>query len=157
MTDKRQKYQTRAIILYDTSRDVALAMVRNAPDGVEIVAREPVKARKPDQNALYWAGPLKDIETQAWVECRQYRDIVWHEMFKRDFLPDDFIEEREYLAKHVKNPDTYQKWVTIPGKDRVCAGSTTDLTPYGFGQYLEQVYAYGASLGVLFSANPRSY
>jgi len=30
MTDKRQKYQTRAIILYDTSRDVALAMVRNA-------------------------------------------------------------------------------------------------------------------------------
>jgi hypothetical protein len=29
-------------------------------------------------------------------------------------------------------------------------GSTTDLTVYGFSQYLEQVTAHGASLGVQF-------
>ena len=33
-------------------------------------------------------------------------------------------------------------------------GSTTQLTVRGFSDFLEQVFAFGSSLGVQFSANP---
>jgi hypothetical protein len=148
----RPKYQTRAITLTEATRAIAVAMVSNAPLGVEIVAREVVNARKPDQNSLMWAGPMNDIANQAWVGGKNYQAEVWHEQFKREYLPEIGCEDFE---KHVKNPETYQKWAYTPGGDRFCKGSTTDLTVWGFGQYLEQVYAFGASLGVHFSANPR--
>ena len=146
-------FQTRAIRLAnDKIRAIAIAAVQNAPDGIEVVLREPIKARKLDQNALMWAGPLKDLSQQAWVQGRTYSPEVWHEHMKRAHLPEDDDPE---LPRLVKNPETWRKWDITPGGERVLAGSTTDLTVYGMSQYLEQLYSFGAGQGVMFSAGPR--
>lgn len=41
--------------------------------------------------------------------------------------------------------------------ERILIGSTTQLTTGGFSDYLEQVYSYGANLGVLFTASRGEY
>lgn len=148
---KRQTFVTRKIRLVgEQQRETAIAMIRNMPldakNPLEVVAREEVKARKPDQNALMWAGPLKDISEQAYVDGRRFSDVVWHEHFKELFLPDEFDAE---LCK-----EGYRKWDYTPAGKRVLVGSTTELTVKGFAQYLTQVEAFGANLGVLFHANP---
>lgn len=71
------KYPTRQWLLTgELPRESAIAAIRNAPADpttpLEIVLRVPVKARKPDQNSLMWAGPLADIAEQGWVQGRQY-------------------------------------------------------------------------------------
>lgn len=154
MGQARSKFQARKILLRaEMQRDAAIALLRNLPldasKPLELVVREEVKARKPDQNALMWAGPLKDIAQQAWVDGRQYRDVVWHEHFKEMFLPDEFDAD---LCK-----EGYRKYDFTPAGKRVLVGSTTELTVKGFSQYLEQVYAFGANLGVQFHANPNDY
>lgn len=148
-----QKFQTRTIQL-DTEnlRDVAINMVKHMPLGTEVVGREKVKVRKQSQNDLMWSGPLKDIEQQAWMLNRKFSDAVWHEYFKGEYLPE--ADDPELHLK-VKDPETYLKWDITPGGDRVCVGSTTELTVAGFSEYLEQVYAFGAGLGVLFTASKR--
>lgn len=144
-------YPTQTIIILDEQRrTLAHVKLDAAPIGVEAVIRHPVKARKLDQNALMWGGPLKDIAEQAWVNGRTYSAEIWHEQMKREYLPE--VEHTD-LARLVKNPETYRKWDITPLGDRVLVGSTTDLTVYGFSQYLEQVYAEGSNMGVLFSAN----
>ena len=148
----RQKFDTRTILLRaPMQRDALLALVANLPldadKPLQVVVREEVKARKPDQNALMWSGPLKDIAQQAWVLGRQYSDVVWHEHFKTLFLPDDFDPE---LCK-----EGYRKLDVTPTGKQVLVGSTTELTVKGFALYLEQVYAEGANMGVEFSANPK--
>ena len=146
MTDKRQKYQTRAIILYDTSRDVALAMVRNAPDGVEVIAREPVKARGLDANGYYFMR-LGEIAKQAWFAGRQFNTDVWHEHCKREIMPDT-VTTKDGIER--------SKWIEMPtGLPTVI--STTQLDKKCFSEYTSEVEAFGASLGVMFSANQRSY
>lgn len=152
--NNHEKFQTRTVILLDAARkELAVNMIKNAPIGIEIVAREVVKTRKLDQNALYWAGPLSDIANQAWFAGRKYCPEIWHENFKRDLLPE---EDNPNLHDLVKNPFKYRKWDYLPGSDeRICVGSTTDLTINGFSEYLEQVYAFGAQLGVMFSVSPR--
>lgn len=149
---KRQPFQTRTFRLVGTDQRARLiALVENLPidfaKPLEVVIREEKKARKLDQNALYWAGPLRDIAEQAWVHGRQYSAEVFHEHFKREYLPDN--ESPDFDDMHVK--DGYQKWAITPSGDRVLIGSTTGLTVRGMAAYLEQVYAYGASLGVQFS------
>jgi len=142
------KFIERKFILCNSDvLNLAIAAATCAPSGIEMVLREPVKARKLDQNALYWAGPLKDIAEQAWLDGHKYADIVWHEHFKREFLPD---EDEINIAELVKNPEKYSKWGAMPNGVGFCMASTTDLTVKGFSQYLEQVHAFGASLGVLF-------
>lgn len=146
-------FRTRTIHLIDDQRrELAAAAVMNAPIGIEVVLREPVKARKPSQNALMWAGTLTDISAQAWSNGRTYSPEVWHEHFKREFLPEASDPDIDRL---VRAPETYHKWADTPGGERVCIGSTTDLTVHGFAQYLEQVCAYAAGLGVMFTVNPR--
>lgn len=142
-------FKTRNIILVDDQRRaIAVAAVTNAPLGIEVVLRAPVKARKLDQNAKYWAGPLKDISEQAWIRGRQYSKEVLHEYFKAEYLPD---EKSCNVTGLVNNPDTYRKWESgINSGFPVLVGSTTDLTVYGFSQFLEQVYAFGSGLGVMF-------
>jgi hypothetical protein len=68
------------------------------------------------------------------------------------FLPEDNDLEIEDLAK-----SGYQKWAIDPMGNKVLIGSTTQLTKKGFSQYLEQIHAYGASLGVMFSDAPGRY
>ncbi|MGE5513006.1 MAG: hypothetical protein ACM31O_17370 [Bacteroidota bacterium] len=157
---KRPKFITRKIRLDTQARvELFVAAVRSAPvdpdKPLEGLVREEVKVRGLDQNALMWSGPLKDISEQAWVKDengvpRRYSDKCWHEVFKERYLPEDDDPRLEELAK-----EGYRKWEPAPGGGRKLVGSTTELTVKGFSEYLEQVYAQGASLGVLFHANPR--
>lgn len=145
----RDKYPTKTIHLVGwMQKETAKNVIDNAPvdmaNPLEIVIREKQKVRKPDQNSAYWAGPLKDISEQAYVNGRTYSAEVWHEMFKREYLPEAFDEE---LTK-----ESYRKWDIDPKGERVLVGSTTQLTIKGFALYLEQVIAYGAGLGVMFGA-----
>lgn len=149
---KRQKFPTRTIFLRSGQQiDAVLALLPHLPldsdHPIEAVFREPVKARKPDQNALMWVGPLADIAEQGYVQGRAYSAPVWHEYFKAQYLPEEFDPE---LCK-----EGYRKYDYTPAGDRVLIGSTTELTVKGFAQYLEQVIAFGANIGVQFHANPR--
>lgn len=149
---KRPPFQPRTFRLVGTDQRARLiALVENLPldaaKPLEVVIREEKKRRTPDQNSLYWAGPLRDIAEQAWVAGRQYSAEVFHEYFKREFLPDpDHVGCDD---SHIN--DGYVKWSAMPNGSRVLIGSTTGLTVRGMAAYLEQVYAYGASLGVQFS------
>ena len=143
----RPKFQQRTFRLVGRQQvDGLLALVRNLPVDaaypIEVVLREEKRKRNVDQNALYWAGPLRDIAEQAWVSGQQYRAEVWHEFFKREFLPENECEMTR---------DGYRKWAYLPDGPRVLIGSTTHLTVKGMSEYVEQVYAYGASLGVQFT------
>lgn len=141
--------QRKILVDNEQRRELAINLIRNLPLGVEVVARKPVKVRTLDQNALYHSGPLNDIAEQAWIQGRRYSKETLHEYFKDEFLPDDSDPD---LASLVKNPDTYRKYDTTPKRDLVLVGSTTELTTKGFSQFLEQVYAFGSELGVMFTA-----
>jgi len=148
----RPTYATRVIYLAgELQRETAMAMLKNAPldpdKPLELVLHERVKVRTLDQNAAMWAGPLRDIADQAWVDGRQFVADVWHEYFKRRYLPED--EDLE-LPLLVKNPETYHKWAMTPGGEQVLIGSTTQLSERGFAIYMMKVEADGANLGVQF-------
>jgi len=148
----RDKFITRQILLVgDMQRDTAMQVIKNAPlDAIaplEVLIREQVKVRKLDQNARMWAGPLKDIAEQAWVNNRRFSSEVWHEHFKRQYLPEEYDEE---LTK-----EGYIKWDIDPAGNQVLVGSTTQLTKKGFALYLEQIYADGGNMGVMFTENMR--
>ena len=146
------------VLLTERNRDAAVLRIQSLPVGgdpiLEVVIRERKDRRTLDQNAAMWAGPLKDLAEQAWVNGQQFAAEVWHEHAKREFLPEDDDPD---LADLVRNPDSYQKWAYTPGGDRVLIGSTTQLTRRGMGEYLYQVFAMGAGLGVLFHEAPGRY
>jgi hypothetical protein len=154
---ERQKLQTVTIRLVgEAQRQVAhlrLAHLPVDPDKpIEIIFREAKKARSLDANARMWAGPLKDISEQAWLDRRQFSDEVWHHYFKEKFLPEDNDPDMESMTK-----EGYRKWDFDPEGDKVLTGSTKQLTRKGFAIYLEQVMAFGASLGVMFHDAPEKY
>lgn len=142
---KREKFQTRNIILAgESQKELAEAMIRNAPLGIEIVAREIVKARGLDANGYYWLR-LGEIANQAWLNGRQFSSDCWHEYAKRNLMPEEVT---------TKDGATRPKWLETP--DGVLTViSTTQLERRCFADYTSAVEAFGASLGVLFSANPR--
>lgn len=136
-----------------SSRDV-VARVQALLDHVPVDPLRPLrvligeapKVRKLDQQALLFAGPMRDIAEQAWIDGRQYSVEILHAYCKRQFLPEDFDPEQCL--------EGYAKWDTDPSGERILVGSTKQLTVRGYSDYLEQVYAFGAALGVQFSANP---
>lgn len=145
----RPTYQTRKIRLTgELQLETARAMLDHAPldpgRPLELVLREESKVRGLDANAAMWAGPLRDIAEQAWYGTppRQYSDKTWHETYKRLYLPEEFDAE---LCK-----EGYRKWDFDRDGERVLIGSTTQLTVKGFAQYLTQVEADGAGMGVEF-------
>lgn len=145
----RQRFKTREFLLNsDTPVATLLSLIPHLPvdpkHPLAVRIGEPVKVRGLDANARMWVGPLADIAAQAWVSGRQYSAEVWHEHLKRMYLPEEFDPE---LTK-----DGYQKWDYTPSGERVLIGSTTQLTKRGFAEYLQQVEAFGGSLGVLFNA-----
>lgn len=147
----RAQYATRPFRLISQAvRDRAIAAIQNCPlDDIrplEVVIREEPKKRKLDQSALLFAGPLRDIAEQAWLEGRQFSLECWHSYLKGQFLPEEYDPELTM--------DGYVKWEVDPDGDRVMVGSTTQLTVKGFSDYLEQVFAFGGSLGVEFSVAP---
>lgn len=143
----RPDFPKRAIILNSEQvRGTLLAAVHNLPIDVDkplqITIEDYQPRRKISQQALLFAGPLRDIAEQAWVSNMQYSAETWHEFYKREFLPEEFDAA---LCKA-----GYCKWSITPNGDRVLIGSTTDLTVKGYSQYLEQIHAHGANLGVMF-------
>lgn len=149
----RQKFQRRPFLLRDEAvRDNLIRVIQNLPldadHPLEIVIDERRPTRKQTQNAYLWAGPLKDIAEQAWIDGKQFSAEVLHEFLKRELLPEEFDPE---LVK-----DDYQKWRYDPKGNRILVGSTTDLTVKGFNIYLEQVIAFGAALGVNFTERAAS-
>ena len=144
----RTEYLTKTIRLIGKLQiDTAINAIQNAPIDIErpleVIIREEQKGRSLSANALMWAGPLNDIASQAWVHGKQYSALIWHEYFKEKFLPDfpDLTQVKEGYRKYEETPD---------GR-RVLIGSTQKLTKHGFSLYMEQIYAYGADLGVRFS------
>jgi hypothetical protein len=127
--------------------DTAVNAIQNAPidldKPLEVIIREEQKSRSLSANALMWAGPLNDIAQQAWVHGRQYSALIWHEYFKEKFLP-EFPD-----PKFTK--EGYKKYEETPDGKRILIGSTSKLTKFGFSNYMEYIYAYGADLGVRFS------
>ena len=151
MTDKI----TQRVIVFNSAavQSNFIMLARNLPvDGsVEIVIRKASKVRTPDQNSAMWAGPLRDIEEQAWVAGRQYKADTWHEQFKREFLPEGDEEDIDKLAKQ-----GYRKWDYTPKGDRVLVGSTTDLLTRGMALYMQRLEAYAQTeLGVHLHVNPK--
>lgn len=147
----RQPFDKRVLILRtEDIRERAIALLRNVPIDAEkplqLVVEEYRPPRKLDQNALMWAGPLRDLSEQAWFNERKYSAEVWHELLKQELLPEVFDPE---LCR-----EGYEKWAIAPNGGRVLIGTTTKLTVKGFAQYLEALYAFGANLGVHFSASP---
>lgn len=151
---KRETYPTKTIMLRtDQQRDLAVNAIRNAPldetKPLQLLLREKPKVRGLDANARMWVGPLADIAEQGYVEGRTYSADVLHEHFKREFLPDDSAPDFD----PAKCMDGYRKWDYGPNGDRLLVGSTTQLTKAGFAEYLTQVEAFGANLGVRFTAH----
>lgn len=147
----RAFYEPRTIVLRgEEQRLRALAAIQHLPldpeSPLQLVISEYKPPRRLDQNALMWAGPLKDMEEQAYLEQRRYSADVWHEYFKEQFLPEEFDPELCRAG--------YVKYKEAPDDKRMMVGSTTMLTKKGFSIYLEQIFAFGANLGVQFSANP---
>lgn len=146
----REKYSTRSILITSSMQaDTACQVIKNLPldpvHPIEIVFREQVKSRSLDANALMWVGPLNDIAEQAWFGGKKFSAEIWHEYFKREYLPDQFIDGITKAG--------YKKWDYDPMGNRILVGSTTKLTRSGFSDYLEQVHSFGGQLGVLFSSN----
>lgn len=151
---KRARFPTRKILVVSPAQlGTAIAVLKTVPvdaaNPIEIRIGEQIKSRNKDQNALMWAGPLRDIASQAYVNGQTYSADVWHEHFKREFLPEEADTE---LTR-----EGYQKWRYLPSGERILKASTGDLTTKGFSIYLEQIYAYGASLGVQFGFSERMF
>jgi len=126
----------------------ASAMLHNMPvDGSqECVLRPYVRKRRDEANAMYWVR-LAEISSQAWLQGKQYTPEIWAEYMKAQYLPEVFTEGDTL--------DGYQKYAEMPDGSIKMIGSTTRLTTRGFNNYLTQVEAFGAELGVRFSAEER--
>jgi hypothetical protein len=153
---KRDPYPQKKIrLIGQVQLDNAITVLKNAPldtaKPLEFILREEVKPRRVDQNSLMWSCQLKCIAEQAYVNGRTYSAEVWHEHAKEMFLPEIF-QSAEHQAEIVK--EGYRKYDTSPSGKRILVGSTTELTIKGFAIYLQQVEAFGANLGVIYSANP---
>ena len=124
---------------------------------IEVVIREQVKKRKMSLNDAMWAGPLRDIERQAWHQGRQYSALVWHEHFKEAYLPDE--NDPDFDPSHVVDPETYHKWGINPWNgDRCLTGSTTQLTDKGMTIYMLQLEAEAAQeYQVMFTTRDEPY
>ena len=141
-------------IIDEMARTMAINCIRNLPiGGLDVIIRPHKKLRTLSQNGLMWASALSDISTQAWFNGKQFSANVWHEYLKEQFMPENNDPDLSLL---VKDPTTYVKWVDTPDGNRKCIASTTKLTKRGFSDYIEQVYAFGAELGVKFSANEQA-
>ncbi len=150
---QRAKFHTRRLLLREPLQvERAIAALREAPldarHPVEFLLREEVKERKLTQQGLMWVGPLADMAEQIVVEGRRFSAKIWHEHMKQEYLPNEY--DPEMCAS-----EDYVKWELSMGGDQVLVGSTTDLTTRGFGIYLEQVYAFGGNMGVMFHEKPR--
>lgn len=144
----RPKYAQRRLLLRAPLQiERAIAEIQTAPldplKPLEFILREEVKERKLTQQGLMWVGPLADIAEQVIVGGRRFSTKVWHHHLKGLYLPDEYDDELCASADYVK-------WEFDQSGDPILVGSTTDLTTKGMATYLDQVFAFGANMGVMY-------
>lgn len=97
-----------------------------------------VEKRSDRANAFMWAAVLEPIARYACVAGRYFSPEVWHEHYKREFLPE-------------KTSSGKEKWRWLPNGERDLVIGTSDLDRHEFAVYLEQVQADAATNhGVVF-------
>ncbi len=144
----RPEFKTRVLRLVDPNvRTTALAAISNAPIDAErplqVTIGEEKKQRGLDANGYYWLR-LTEIADQAWFNGRQYAKETWHEYARQNIMPAEIV---------TKDGEVRSKWIESPDGSSVVI-STTQLERRCFAEYTEAVEAFGAGLGVMFSANP---
>ena len=137
----RPPFQTRTILLRkEKQRELAFNILNSLPlddeKPLELRISEHHEKRSNQQNAMMWAV----LEQIARKSGMNYSASTWHIFFNQEFLPE---EHTEGITKQ-----GYVKWEYLPNGNRNCIGSTTQLTKKGFSDYMEQIYAYVAGLGV---------
>lgn len=144
----RAPFAPRRFIVSDTAiRDRAAAALANMPvDPLRpllVTIDEEPKRRHNRQNALYWVR-LAEISEQAWLAGKQYSSDVWHEYARQNVMPDMVTDsDGVFRSKREEMPD---------GSTTII--STTKLDQATFAAYVTALEAFGAALGVEFSANP---
>jgi len=136
------------ILVNELVRQNALKIISNLPiDGsMQVVIGLKKKVRTSTQNGLQWSGMLADIAEQAWLSGRQFSKEVWHRYCKIEFLPEGNEEDFDRMV--LKG---YRKWDYMPDGERILVGSTTMLTTYGMGVYMDKCHAFfSQELGVRF-------
>lgn len=143
----RQKFPARQILLRsDQQLAIVMALLPNLPldekEPLEVIIREPVKARGLDQNGYYFMR-IGELAGQAWIDGKQFSKDAWHEYAKKNIMPEEIT---------TKDGEVRSKWEPTPDGD-MSVISTTRLERGCFADYTNAVEAFGASLGVMFSAS----
>lgn len=113
----------------ETARQGALAAVRDAPEGMEVIVKEPTRSL--DANAAMWAM-LHDISTQVEWYGQKLTQDEWKCMFSASL----------------------KKQKTLPGLDGgfvVVGAYTSKMTKAEFSDLLELMSAFGSERGVKWS------
>lgn len=136
------------LIRSDQQKELLAKKISNFPvdcdHPIQIVISEQTKKRGLDQNGLMWKR-IGEIAYQAFINKRKYSKECWHKYLKDNEMPEEV---------ELKDGTICSKWVEqIDGSREVI--STTELSARCFAQYITIIEAFGAGLGVMFSANPR--
>jgi len=134
----------------DYAKANAIKAINELPaDGKMVVElKKYTKQRSTGQNSLVWVALLADFAMQVEIDGRKFSPEAWHEVLKRNFLPDEFDVELTLPG--------YTKWEFLPDGSMKLVGSTTKLTTKGMNEYIEQSYAFGCSeFDIRFSANQK--
>lgn len=106
---------------------------------LRVMVAEKRASRRLEMNALMWAGVLDQIARQACPAGRWFSAETWHELLKRQCLPDA-------CARGV------EKWQYHADDTRSLRMSTTDLDDDEFAEYLLAIQGHAASeWGVVFT------
>lgn len=135
-------------IYNDTQRTTLINKLMSIPldDPIQVTIGNKTKARGLDQNGLMWKR-IGEISVQGWINKRQYSKECWHKYLKDNEMPEEV---------ELKDGTICSKWIEqIDGSMETI--STTELSARFFAKYITIIEAFGAGLGVMFSANPRKY
>ena len=135
-------------IYNDTQRTTLINKLMSIPldDPIQVTIGNKIKARGLDQNGLMWKR-IGEISAQGWINKRQYHKECWHKYLKDNEMPEEV---------ELKDGTICSKWIEqIDGSMETI--STTELSARFFAKYITIIEAFGAGLGVMFSANPRKY
>lgn len=134
----------------EQQRDVLSSKINNLPidedNPIQIVISEQTKKRGLDQNRLMWKR-ISEISEQVWRNNRQFDGNIWHRYLKLNEMPEEV---------ELKDGTIRSKWVEMPNGEMDVI-STSLLSAKFFSKYITIIEAFGASCGVMFSANPREY
>jgi len=142
----RNKIEQRSFLLRSSVQvQTALNLINNLPlddkKPIELLIREQPRKRGLDQNAYYHMR-IGEIADQAWLDGRQFSHEVWHEHAKQEIMPEEIT---------TKDGEKRSKWIEMPN-GKLTVISTTQLEKGCFAEYTTMVEAFGAGLGVQFSA-----